>query len=185
MAIVGLSFGAILRYIDFMYFYQKCFPLLMDYIEERADTTNIFCFQEMLSTTSDQHWLNDGQRLNLFSDLSEVLPHFIGLFAPARDWYGITSQKQEYHYSAGLAMFVHASTRVIQSGDIFVFRNRIHHDADYDDNQNKSAPRNLQYVITRDCEGAQTLIANFHGIWNGKGKTDTPERMMVMPKTYE
>ncbi len=155
----------------------KCFPDLMDYIEDCAANTDIFCFQEMLSTISGQHRLDNIWRLNLFSELSEVLPNFIGLFAPARDWYGITSYGEEYHFSVGLATFIRASMRVTHSGDIFVFRNRIHYDTGYDGSKNKSAPRNLQYVITRDHEGTQTLIANFHGIWNGKGKTDTPERI--------
>jgi endonuclease/exonuclease/phosphatase family metal-dependent hydrolase len=38
-------------------------------------------------------------------------------------------------------------------------------------------PRNLQYVILEHASG-RIAIANIHGLWNGKGKTDSPERII-------
>ena len=156
--------------------YGKCFDRLIGYINECSEVIDIFCFQEMLSTTSHQQWLGDGQRLNLFSEISVILPEFIGFFAPARDWYDQKDSQHPYHFSAGLALFIRTSIHAVCSGDIFIFGHRRHY-RDYDYKQNMSAPRNLQYIITKDRDNRETMIANFHGIWNGKGKTDTPERI--------
>ena len=156
--------------------YGKCFDQLMKYIREGSMDIDIFCFQEMLSTTSSPLWLDDGQRLNLFSEISNVLPEFTGIFAPARDWYDIRNLEMPYHFSGGLALFARKSIHVVCSGDIFVIGERSRYD-NYDTKRNMSAPRNLQYIVTRDQNGQETMIANFHGIWNGQGKTDTPARI--------
>lgn len=36
--------------------------------------------------------------------------------------------------------------------------------------------RNIQYVTVQTSNGPLTVV-NFHGLWNGKGKTDTEDRM--------
>lgn len=98
---------------------------------------------------------------DLFPQLSEVLPNHLGFFRPH---YGT-------HY--GLASFVKNDLNLKEEGDIFVFKDR-----DFvptGDVGNHA--RNIQYITLNTNNGLRTVV-NFHGLWNGKGKTDTEDRIL-------
>lgn len=136
---------------------------------EKYNDVDVFCFQEVYKNADGK--VNDDEyrevsSLNLFGDLSKMLPNHIGHFRPA----------VKDHY--GLAIFVNKDLRVIEEGDVWVYKPE-----DYVSGGNH--PRNLQYVKVL-CDGKELLIANLHGIWSGgTSKRDTPERIEQSNKTLE
>ena len=65
------------------------FDSFAKYIVAEAETTDVFCFQEVFQTNSDEHTdmqdLADGFvfKVNLFSEITKLLPDFQGYFASA------------------------------------------------------------------------------------------------------
>lgn len=131
---------------------------LLKFIYNNRDT-DIFCLQEVYSNA--HHTLNDKEKeigLNIFADLQKLLPNHYAIFKPA----------VENVY--GLALLIKNNIDIIGEGDINIHQKQhypgigLNHD------------RNLQWM---ECKINQKLysILNVHGLWNGKGKNDTPERI--------
>ena len=146
----------------------KVFQPLLGFIDEQADDTDVFCFQEMFDspvavTTSS------GTRTNLHTEISRLLPDFAGYFSPAYDGLDIDGNF-DFRFSYGLSLFLHSKVSVKRySGDEFIYGTR---------NCEKLTcfSRSLQHV-TIVHHGLKYSIAHFHGLWNGKGKGDTPDRI--------
>lgn len=124
---------------------------------------DIFCLQEIYNGAKtermDKEFLNDS--FNLYSDIKNVLTNHVGYFRPhIEDWYG-------------LAIFVKRNIELQREGDITI------HDIEYTGGGNH--PRNLHYIEFKH-KGIKTTVANVHGLWNGKGKTDTQERLLQSQK---
>jgi len=153
----------------------KEFNALMDYLREREKNTDVFCFQEVFDTPTENKIVNKFYRANLFSEFQRTLPNHIGYYAPALDSHGFDGP-ENFPISWGLAMFVRKSLRIEGTGEIYIrgYRNSKKGD-------NTTIPRNLQYVKI-NVEGRDYIIAHFHGLWNGKGKTDTEERIAQSKK---
>jgi len=136
----------------------RVYDPLMDFFKKHKDV-DIFCLQEIYKdATKDkvgEEWQDDA--LNLFSDIQGVLTSYKGYFRPAVDG------------CYGLAVFIKDGVDLIEEGDVTI----------YDVGQYRGGgnhSRNLQYVKVDNGEKLVT-IANVHGLWNGKGKTDAPERI--------
>ena len=77
----------------------------------------------------------------------------------------------------GLAMFVKKDIKVLEEGDIFVYKE---HGWISPEEWGNHA-RNLQYLTFDTPEGVRTVL-NFHGLWNGGGKTDSEDRLKQSDK---
>lgn len=138
----------------------KLFEPLMEHIMKQANIIDIFCFQEVFDGNKGSRPIHENSTQDIFTRLTEVLPKHTGFFAP--------SQTNE----EGLAMFVAKKLTITTHSDIFVFRWK---DA-MNKNDARTLGRNLQYVqFVRN--GEQVTVGNFHGLWNGKGKIDSPDRI--------
>jgi endonuclease/exonuclease/phosphatase family metal-dependent hydrolase len=72
----------------------------------------------------------------------------------------------------GLMMLVSKSLDVVDSGEVFVHRER-----GYVPQGNLGMhARNLQFVTVEGPTGTFSVV-NFHGLWNGRGKGDSDERI--------
>lgn len=130
----------------------------VQFILDHKDT-DIFCFQEIYDKAEevmDVHYPEVDH--SIFTRLKELLPKHNGFFRPVlEDVYGI-------------AIFIKKNISVLEEGEVFIHRNERgtvidgHHS------------RNLQW-IKFDMEGRVFTVMNVHGLWNGKGKNDTPERI--------
>jgi endonuclease/exonuclease/phosphatase family metal-dependent hydrolase len=120
---------------------------------------DIFCLQEVYYNA--HRTITDREReisLNIFSDLQKLLPHHHALFKPA----------VENVY--GLAILIKKNIDIIGEGEINIHQKQhypgigLNHD------------RNLQWI---ECKFNNLIfsILNVHGLWNGRGKKDTPERI--------
>lgn len=139
---------------------------LLDFIRSHQDI-DIFCFQEVYHNAPDK--ISDEDRkvsLTIFAELQQLLPEHQGFFRPVvDDIYGI-------------GMFVKKSLNVLAEGEV-----NIHENPDYT-GIGPAHSRNLQWLQC-NIEGKKYTIVNVHGLWNGKGKTDTPERLAQSQKIRE
>lgn len=131
---------------------------LLKFIHEYKNV-DIFCLQEVYSNA--HRTIADRERelsLNIFADLKRLLPDHHAIFKPA----------VENVY--GIGMLIKNNIDIIGEGEINIHKKQhypgigLNHD------------RNLQWI---ECEVNDKIysILNVHGLWNGKGKKDTPERL--------
>lgn len=132
---------------------------LLAFIGSYKDNVDIFCFQEVYrdaaSKTKGDFY---GANFNLFDDIESLLPNHDGYFCPTVD---------DYY---GIATFVKKDITVKASGDITIYNN-----PDYDGKGRNHSRKALWHEVALGEK--QFSILNVHGLWNGNGKTDTPERI--------
>ena len=131
----------------------------MDFIKNHQDT-DIFCFQEIYDKSRElmgEEYPDPNHEL--FSELKDLLPDHKGFFRPVLQ--GIY----------GIAIFIKKDYEVIEEGEILIHArnqegtiNDGHHD------------RNMQW-IKFEYKGKVLIVMNVHGLWNGKGKEDVPEKI--------
>ena len=69
-------------------------------------------------------------------------------------------------------MLVNNKLKVTAEGELFVYREK-----GYVPNGDVgNHARNIQYITLMN-NGKEITVINFHGLWNGKGKTDTEDRL--------
>lgn len=125
---------------------------------------DIFCFQEVYHNAQEMITIEDRKvSLNIFSELQALLPHHIGYFKPAVD--GIY----------GISMFIKKQINVLAEGDYVI------HDNPTYLGRGPAHSRILQWAKC-NIDGTLYMIMNVHGLWNGRGKTDTPERIAQSKK---
>jgi endonuclease/exonuclease/phosphatase family metal-dependent hydrolase len=156
------------------------FDALMKYISEQSKDTDIFCFQEVFDTSSDQiefkhvsedKLKTDGHyRANLFSELKKILAEYEGFFAPVQDNFNFDS-RLNFPLAFGVAVFIRKNLNIKETGDILIYRER------NSGMSSETMPRNLQYVIINK-EGIDYVVAHFHGLWSKQGKIDNEDRLI-------
>lgn len=132
---------------------------LLNFVTQYRDI-DIFCFQEVYHKAKNKISTDERQvSLNIFAELEELLPNHRGFFRPVVD------------DIFGISMFIKKEIDVLEIGDITIFDNP--HYA----GRGPTHPRNLQWAKCR-IKGEPHYVLNVHGLWNGKGKTDCPERIV-------
>lgn len=131
---------------------------LLEFIKS-YQTIDIFCFQEVYHNAPSKISNEERQvSLNVFSELQYLLPEHNGFFRPiVDDIYGI-------------GLFVKNTIDILGEGAII-----IHDNPDYL-GRGPTHSRNLQWLECRYTKQIYSIL-NVHGLWNGMGKTDTPERI--------
>ena len=154
----------------------RLFDSFAKYITTEAESTDVFCFQEVFQTNSDIH--TDRQdptdgfvfRVNLFSEITKLLPNFQGYFANAQDGF-LYNKPVNYNLSYGLATFVKRNIFVGSHKDIFIFGEK--NSQLESDKVGITTPRNLQYVNLKTPKENELTIGNLHGLWKPGPKTDS------------
>lgn len=136
---------------------------LLSFFKKYKDV-DIICLQEIYHEASHVVIEDRGDVLELFSEIQKILNSHIGYFKAAIPNYGI-------------AMFIKKDYEVFEEGSQIMYE-----PTDYQGGGNHS--RNFQYV-TSVHQGKKITVINLHGLWNGKGKTDTEERLMQSKKVLE
>lgn len=138
---------------------------MLHFLSKYSTEIDVFCFQEVFNGGADEpSEIAENipeKQYELFSLIAKKLPSHKGYFRPQLGGY------------YGLATFVHNNTPVIDEGEIYV-----HREKGYLPEATRLGghARNLQY-ITISNKGRSFSILNFHGLWNGGGKTDDPDRI--------
>jgi len=131
---------------------------LFKFIRENKEV-DIFCLQEVYHNAHRKiMYENRDLSLHIFSDLQKLLPNHYAIFKPA----------VENVY--GLGMLIKNTIDIIGEGDINIHQKQHYPGIGLNHN------RNLQWL---ECEFNNRIysILNVHGLWNGQGKKDTPERI--------
>jgi endonuclease/exonuclease/phosphatase family metal-dependent hydrolase len=143
--------------------------LLLSFFEEHKNDIDVFCLQEIWSAP---HTHLDGHdaggvpidHKNIMThgmqDKSETLSEHVGYFRP------------HFGDNYGLMMFVRKGLEVIAEGEIFVYKEKGY----VPDGDLGNHARNIQHITLLINNNPVTII-NFHGLWNGNGKTDTEDRL--------
>jgi endonuclease/exonuclease/phosphatase family metal-dependent hydrolase len=132
---------------------------LLDFIRGH-ENVDVFCFQEVYNKAEgkESDYLEDAH--DLHNDLNAILEGHNDFFAPhLEDWYG-------------LSMFVNKKIKVKDSGEEFVYKHKDY----YPEGNVGNHARNIQYIQIEHNSNNLTVI-NFHGLWTGKGKTDSEDRI--------
>ncbi len=130
---------------------------IIDFTQKYHDA-DIFLFQEVFHQGIQRTNFTRKAKTELFEELARALPNHVGYFAPVQfnDW--------------GLAAFVKRTITVKNVDDIFVYRYR-----DALEGQNGATlGRSIQYLQLQTPESQTFYALNFHGLWNGQGKSDSP-----------
>jgi endonuclease/exonuclease/phosphatase family metal-dependent hydrolase len=131
---------------------------LLKFIHENRDV-DIFCLQEVYHN-AHRTIVQESRELslNIFSDLQKLLPNHYAIFKPA----------VENVY--GIGILIKNTIDIIGEGEINI------HQKQHYPGIGLNHSRNLQWV---ECEFNDRMysILNVHGLWTGKGKSDTPERI--------
>jgi endonuclease/exonuclease/phosphatase family metal-dependent hydrolase len=142
---------------------------LHGFIKEQAAATDIFCFQEIFDNAVNARIDVLGNiDINLYETLVKLLPNHKGYHAPSQD------------DDEGLAVFIKPHIKLNEVGDVFVHRRR----NAMVDGDGTTIGRNIQFIQFTDDNQDYTVI-NFHGLWNGGGKTDSPDRLNQSLKIKE
>ena len=134
---------------------------LVDFLKQHDDV-DVYCFQEVYNDAhgKDTIWLDTN--LDLLKDLKAALPNYMCYYDPHLSDYW------------GLALFVRKGHIIKEQGEWFVHKHKGH---DYEREKVGHTAKNVHYVTLEDAEHHRLTIINFHGLWNGQGKGDSPERI--------
>jgi exonuclease III len=143
---------------------------LIEFISKYSKNTDVFCFQEVFSTGTKRRLIDKFYRANIFKEIQKTLPEHKGYFAPIQKNFGFKSHT-DFDITWGIALFIRKIINVKEIKDFFIFGKR-----DGVKNDPATLPRNLQYARISH-HGKKYLIAHFHGLFNGKDKLDSPDRI--------
>lgn len=135
----------------------------------RNSDADVFCLQEMWSAPYEHldgrlaggvEMKNEEIMVYGLQEISAALPGHRDYFRP-------------HHLdNYGLAMFVSRGLDATDEGEVFVHKEKGHiPEGDFGNHA-----RNIQYVTMRTPAGKRTVV-NFHGLWNGRGKGDSEDRL--------
>ena len=121
---------------------------------------DIFCFQEVYHNALNK--ISDEDRpvsLTIFSELERLLPDHRGFFRPV------------VNNIYGIGVFIKNDIDVLGEGEVIIHNNLSYRGS------GPTHSRNLQWL---ECliNGRICSILNVHGLWNGMGKKDSPERVL-------
>lgn len=142
---------------------------LLTFFANHKDAVDVFCLQEI--------WSGPYDHLEGTSAGGKNLQHESILVYGKQEISKVTSDHDVYFHphhleNYGLMTLARKNIPIKKSGDVFVHKHRgyipegdIGHHA-----------RNIQYVAF-SLEGKDITVVNFHGLWNGKGKLDSNDRL--------
>lgn len=133
--------------------------------------TDIFCLQEIWSAPYEhlEGVMAGGRKLNHDEimvygkqEICDLLADHIPYFHP------------QYKNDYGLLTLVHKKYKVLSEGEVFVHLFKGYEPVSAEEIGTHA--RNVQYVTVEKEDGPVTIM-NFHGLWNGKGKDDSEDRL--------
>jgi len=142
---------------------------LLAFFDAHKNDIDIFCLQEIWSAPYKDFGghlagglpIDHGQIMTQGrQEIGELFPNHRKYFHP------------HFMDNYGLMMLVSNKFKVIAEGELFVYKEKGH----IPEGDIGGHARNIQYVTLLVNNNPVTVI-NFHGLWNGKGKTDTEDRM--------
>lgn len=157
----------------------KIYQPLMEFIKKQSETTDIFCFQEALQSSS-QVLESSGYKTNILNDLKVILKDFQGYFAKTFSGYDMV-KLVDFDLHFGIAIFVKKSIEVVSYEETFI------HQVIGGMSKKQGffeTSRSLQFVQFQ-FNNKTFNVYNLHGIWVPDaygGKKDSKERILQSKK---
>lgn len=146
------------------------FEPLMDFIAREAPSTDMFCFQEMLSNpNADVPSLPYMGRANVLEEIARRLPGFAMEFFPTQDDYDI-EPAYPGQMRLGNATFYRDTLNVTDRGGFFVYNG-------YNSYDGKKHYETLGHGAVLLTIGDALTVVNVHGNSQPGNKLDTPKRL--------
>lgn len=144
---------------------------LLTFLERMKEDIDIFCLQEI--------WAAPYEHFEGVSAGGLAIQHGAIMTKGLQE---IANLLEEYEYffhphfmdNYGLLMLVHKRVPVKGVGEVWVHKEKGY----IPEGDIGFHPRNLQYVEIVDQNTRTFTVCNFHGLWNGKGKTDSEDRIL-------
>lgn len=146
----------------------RVFDPLMDFIGRNADV-DIFCLQEVFNGER-QFSFRGGRRVNLFLEIQSRLSQHQGFFVVTEKLDDIPPRGLAIPY--GIAIFAKNNITIKKHHHDYIFGNERLFKSD-----DARSHRRIIQTICIENAGKTIAISNVHGLWNGQGKTDTPQRV--------
>ena len=156
----------------------KVFGPLVDFVQSQADSTDVFCFQEVLNTSKGS-FISNGAMANLFGEFKKILPNFSAFFALAQEHFDQTALVPE-DVDAGLATFVSPAYTINKTGEFFI----CNEPGSFTPGDFGTLPYNLHYVQFV-VGGKQLTICNLHGVSQPGDKLDSLDRLAQSQKVLD
>ncbi len=143
---------------------------LLSFFKKYQQTTDIFCLQEIWSAPNKYLQAKSAAGQNLsdaclmtqgMQAISQLLSGYQAYFRP------------QFMDNYGLMTLVKKDLLVKKEGELFVYKHREY----TPEGDVANHARNIQYITLETSTSPLTVI-NFHGLWNGKGKTDSEDRLL-------
>ncbi len=168
-----------MKLISLNAYFGFVFEPLMAWIHEQAQSTDVFCFQEMLSNPKeDALGMPCRGRANVLQEIARRLPEFTCHFAPMQDDFDFVPTYPG-QTQLGNAIFYRKSLSATETGSFFIYRSF----NSYDGNDYETAGHNAVYL---GLGGALPLtIVNLHGNSEPASKRDTPMRLEQSKKVLD
>ena len=147
----------------------RVFDPIMNFFEANQDI-DIFCLQEVFNGDQEGFFRKD-RRINGFSEISKRLSNHQGFYINTENLDDIPSQGFSIPY--GVAIFVKKTIKILSH----------HHNVVFDggggdfSNENPKTHKRVIQTVCISVNNKPLAISNVHGLWNGQGKTDTPQRI--------
>lgn len=163
----------------------RVYEPLIEHLKQQSADVDIFCFQEVYRTPESRIFTREvteengvspysnlpPERADIYQQIANHMPQFKGHFRSAQSGFDCLGPAN-YELYYGLAIFVRNEIEIKEEGEIFVYREK---DSSAE-GDNSTMGRNLQFVKFNN-NGKDFTVANLHGLWNGNGKGDAPERI--------
>ncbi len=141
---------------------------LLDFFKQNKDV-DVFCLQEIWSAPYDH--LEGSAAGGLAIDHSNIMVH--GLQEISEVLSSHAPHFRPHHLdNYGLLMLIKKKLSVEEEGEFWVYKEKGY----VPEGDVGGHARNVQYATVITPYGPRTIM-NFHGLWNGHGKTDSPDRL--------
>ncbi|MBI2039979.1 endonuclease/exonuclease/phosphatase family protein [Candidatus Microgenomates bacterium] len=158
----------------------KYFKPLINFIRQFESDIDIFCFQEVFSTTSNFKQFPE-YRANLLEEISKILPEFNYFFNPVMEELDTYANPVDFDLKHGLAIFVKKDILLKNYQTFFLYKDSVVKiiKKDFSD-----IPVNIQLLsfIKKDTE---FIVCNFHGTAYPGSKLDTSQRIEQSQKIMD
>jgi len=149
----------------------KLYEPLINFLEKHSETTDIFCFQDMLFGTEPEFSQIQKGRINLYEEVKKIFKKFNSFVYrdPSESYFH--GELLPIDVGCGQSIFIKNNLAVLENGGF-----RSHPESLYHKGGDMVSGR-CQWIRLKE-NGEEITILNLHGLWQRNSmKRDTPERM--------
>ncbi len=158
----------------------KIYQPLISFIQQHAKDTDIFCFQEILNTTSDIKQHRD-IRVNLLDELTKILPTYQFFYSTEIIGFDFTPDPVNFYLTMGKTIFIKKSILVNYTDDILLYGDRSEKSLKQDFSNLAVTLQSIDFTIKDN----KFTVVNIHGTPFPGSKLDTALRLEHSNKIEE